>query len=77
MSQLSFVNRFCVTEGGTAGPSTTLRFGRDDKGEGCDLNRKPVLVRISVPATNSTLRRHDRIVIPTGADPDFLPRGTI
>jgi len=59
MSGWSFDKGSCVTKGGTAGPSTALRFGRDDKGEGGDLNRKPLLVRISLPATNSTLRRHD------------------
>ena len=46
-------------EQGTAGPSTTLRSGRDDKfvrKQGCLFS--------------------NRIVIPTGADPDFLHRGT-
>ena len=48
----------------TAGPSTTLRSGRDDN--------SAVPARASVRSTWPC----NRIVIPTGAYPDFLLRGT-
>jgi hypothetical protein len=55
--------RVCVRAGReTAGPSTTLRSGRDDN--------SAVPARVSVRSTWPC----NRIVIPTGAYPDFLPR---
>src|ERR1700733_8152768 len=46
----------------TVGPSTTLRSGRDDNSvAGASISRGSSCV-------------HNRIVIPTGADPDFLLR---
>jgi hypothetical protein len=48
----------------TAGPSTTLRSGRDDK-----FVLKSMISHDNCPSCN-------KIVIPTGAHPDFLPRCT-
>jgi hypothetical protein len=48
----------------TAGPSTTLRSGRDDKS----------VAKLAVVMRNH--RFQNEFFIPTGAHPDFLPRST-
>ena len=55
--------RVCVRTGReTAGPSTALRSGRDDNS---------VAGKWSQKRSDERLPRSHRIVIPTGADPDF------
>jgi hypothetical protein len=77
----------------TAGPSTTLRSGRDDSSvvagidatEQCptpatELSSRPERSVVEGPAVsplpthNSHLSHLSPLVIPTGADPDFLLR---